>query len=84
MCLAVPAQILEVKDNQMGVVDHAGNRREISLLLLEDARPGDYVIIHAGFAIHKIDEEAARETMQYLETLAAQLPPDYDPNKEME
>lgn len=84
MCLAVPARILEVKPNQMGLVDHAGNKKDVSLLLMEDARPGDYVIIHAGFAIHKIDEEAARETMQYLEALEAGLPPDYDPNREME
>ena len=80
MCLAVPARILKIKDDQMAVVDHAGNQREISLLVLEDARPGDYVIIHAGFAIHKIDEDAARETMEYLKILESQLPPDYDPN----
>jgi hydrogenase expression/formation protein HypC len=83
MCLAVPALILEVRENGMGLVDHAGNKREISMLLMEDAKPGEYVIIHAGFAIHKIDEDAARESMEFLETLATQLPPDYDPNKEM-
>ena len=54
----------------MGLADHAGNRREISLLLLEDVQVGDHVIIHAGFAIHKIDEDAARETMEYLALLA--------------
>ena len=82
MCLAVPARLLEVRPNGMGLVDHAGNRREISLLLTEDAGVGDYVIIHAGFAIHVIDEDAARETMEYLEQIAAQLPPDYDPNRD--
>ena len=56
MCLAVPAQILEIKDNGLAVADHAGNRRAISTLLIEDLRVGDYVILHAGFAIHKIDE----------------------------
>ena len=80
MCLAVPARLLEVRPNGIGLVDHAGNRREISLMLLEDARVGDYVIIHAGFAIHSVDEDAARETMEYLEQIATQLPSDYDPN----
>ena len=83
MCLAVPALILEVGPDGMGVVDHAGNKREISLLLIDDPRAGEYVILHAGFALHKIDEKAARETMEYLELMASQLPPDYDPNLEI-
>ena len=83
MCLAVPAQVLEVGPDQMALVDHAGNRRQISLLILDDVEVGDYVIIHAGFAIHKIDEAAALETMEYLKMLETQLPPDYDPNKEI-
>ncbi|MEW5725550.1 MAG: HypC/HybG/HupF family hydrogenase formation chaperone [Thermodesulfobacteriota bacterium] len=82
MCLAVPALVLEVRPDQMALVDHGGNKREISLFLCEDVGPGDYVIIHAGFAIHKVDEAAARETMEYLEQLAALLPPDYDPNRD--
>ena len=84
MCLAVPALVLEVKPDQMALVDHAGNQRLSSLLVLDDVREGDYVIIHAGFAIHKIDEAAARETMEYLKILETQLPADYDPNREME
>lgn len=83
MCLAVPAQVIDIRPNGMGLVDHAGNRREISLMLLDDVVPGDYVILHAGFAIHKIDEDAARETIQYLDILARQLPPDYDPNTDL-
>lgn len=82
MCLAVPAQIVEIKGEGMGVADHAGARRDISLLLLEDVAVGDYVIIHAGFAIHKVDEQAAKESMEYLKMMASQLPPDYDPNKD--
>lgn len=69
MCLAVPAQVLEITDDQMGLVDHAGVRRQVSLLLLEEPAVGDYVIVHAGFAIHKIDEEAARQTMEYLKLI---------------
>lgn len=83
MCLAVPARILEVRPDGMGLADHAGNHREISLLLLEDVQVGEYVILHAGFAIHKIDEAAAKETMEYLKMLEEHLPPDYDPNQEM-
>jgi hydrogenase expression/formation protein HypC len=75
MCLAVPAQIIDVRNDGMGVVDHAGNRREISLMLLENPAIGDYVIIHAGFAIHTIDEESARESMELLDMLARELPP---------
>jgi hydrogenase expression/formation protein HypC len=55
----------------MAVIDVDGVRREVSLLLLEDARVGDWVIVHAGFAIQTIDEEAARETLQILRDTAA-------------
>lgn len=78
MCLAVPARILEVRPDGMGLADHAGARREISLMLLEDVAVGDYVILHAGFAIHKIDEAAAQETLDYLRALARQFPPEDD------
>ncbi|MFZ5569301.1 MAG: HypC/HybG/HupF family hydrogenase formation chaperone [Thermodesulfobacteriota bacterium] len=70
MCLAIPSRIIRI-DNDMGTVDVDGVKREVSLLMIEDPRIGDYVIVHAGFAIHKIDELAAYETLQILkETLA--------------
>jgi hydrogenase expression/formation protein HypC len=50
----------------MATLDVDGVEREASLLLLEDVKIGDYVIVHAGFAIHKIDEDAARETLSLL------------------
>ena len=65
MCLAIPAKITRI-DNQMGTIDMEGTQREVSLLLLEDAKIGDYVIVHAGFAIQKIDESAAEETLKFL------------------
>ncbi len=65
MCLAIPSRIIEIHDG-MAVVDAGGVRREASLLLLEDPKVGDYVIVHAGFAIHTIDEEDARETLKIL------------------
>ena len=70
MCLAIPSRIVRI-DNGMAVIDVDGVRREVSLLLLEDARVGDWVIVHAGFAIQTIDEEAARETLQILRDTAA-------------
>ena len=70
MCLAIPAKIIEI-NNEMGIIDMEGVRREISLLLLEDASIGDYVFVHAGFAIHKIDETEALESLKVLREMAA-------------
>jgi hydrogenase expression/formation protein HypC len=56
----------------MATIDVEGVQRVVSLLLLEDARVGDYVIVHAGFAIQKLDEAAAQETLDLLrEAIAA-------------
>lgn len=70
MCLAIPARITRI-DNQMATIDMEGAQREVSLLLLEDARIGDYVIVHAGFAIHKIDEAAAMESLKLLREMVS-------------
>jgi hydrogenase expression/formation protein HypC len=71
MCLAIPSKITKIENN-MATIDVEGIRREASLLLLEDAQVGDYVIVHAGFAIQKLDEAAAQETLDLLrEAIAA-------------
>lgn len=70
MCLAIPSKITKI-ENQMAVIDVDGVQREASLLLLEDAQVGDYVIVHAGFAISKIDEASALETLTLLKEAAA-------------
>ncbi len=70
MCLAIPARITRIDDN-MGDIDMDGTRRKVSLLLMEDPKIGDYVIVHAGFAIHKIDEIAAMESLKILREMAA-------------
>ncbi|MGD2185210.1 MAG: HypC/HybG/HupF family hydrogenase formation chaperone [Desulfobacterales bacterium] len=71
MCLAIPSRITKIENN-MATIDVEGVKREASLLLLEDARVGDYVIVHAGFAIQKLDESAAQETLDLLrEAIAA-------------
>ncbi len=70
MCLAIPSKIIEIK-NDIGTIDVDGVQRKTSLLLLEDPEIGDYVIVHAGFAIHKIDEQAAMESLKILKEAAA-------------
>ena len=70
MCLAISAKIIKIDDN-MGTIDMEGAQREVSLLLLEDAKIGDYVIVHAGFAIHKIDEAEAKESLKVLRELVS-------------
>jgi hydrogenase expression/formation protein HypC len=65
MCLAIPSKIVKIENN-VGIIDVDGVQRQASLLLLEDPKVGEYVIVHAGFAIKKIDEEAAMETLKVL------------------
>ena len=70
MCLAIPSEIIEIKD-KMATIDLGGVRREVSLLLLpEEVSIGEFVLVHAGFAIHKIDKEAAEETLKLIEEIA--------------
>jgi len=70
MCLAIPSKIVEI-DNGVGTIDVDGVQRTASLLLVEDAAVGDYVIVHAGFALHKIDEADAMESLRILKEAAA-------------
>ena len=70
MCLAIPSKIVKIV-NDMGIIDVEGVKRETSLILIEDAKVGDYVIIHAGFAIHKLDESEAMESLKILREAAA-------------
>jgi hydrogenase expression/formation protein HypC len=70
MCLAIPVKIVEIKGS-MGVVEFSGIKRDIGLQLLPDAKVGDYVLLHAGFAIQKLDLEEAAETIRLLEEISA-------------
>jgi hydrogenase expression/formation protein HypC len=74
VCLAIPGQILEVVDepNRLAKVDVAGVRRTVNIGLLDDAGPGDWVLIHVGFAISQIDEGEARATRELLERMGAE------------
>ena len=70
MCLAIPSKIVKI-DDSMGTIDVDGVQRSCSLLLVEDAKVGDWVIVHAGFALHKIDEAAAQASLKILKEAAA-------------
>ncbi len=74
MCLAIPGQILEVVDeeNRLARVDVAGVQRNVNIGLLDDAGPGDWVLIHVGFAISQVDEDEARATRELLEQMGAE------------
>jgi hydrogenase expression/formation protein HypC len=65
MCLAIPARIISIKDH-LATVDVDGVLRRADLTLVENARIGDYVIMHAGFAIDVMDERAGRESLALL------------------
>ena len=80
MCLAIPGQVVEVLDpaNQIAKVDVVGVRRNINVGLLSDGDgaggvgPGDWVLIHVGFALSKVDEEEAQATLSLLEQMGAE------------
>ena len=70
MCIAIPAEIVSIEGHE-GEIDMAGVRRRVSLRLTPEAKIGDYVLIHTGYAINVIDKEAAEETLRLLEEMSA-------------
>ena len=62
MCLAIPAQVVQI-DGDQGIIDMGGVRKEISLALVDDVAVGDYVIVHVGYALNKLDPEEAQRTL---------------------
>jgi hydrogenase expression/formation protein HypC len=71
MCLGIPAQIVEVIDTESGLAkaEISGVRRTVSIALCPEAGVGDWVLVHVGFALSRIDEEQARETLELLEQM---------------
>jgi hydrogenase expression/formation protein HypC len=63
MCLAIPARVVEMPDPENAVVDLGGVRKEISLALVDGVAIGDYVIVHVGYALNKLDPEEAEKTL---------------------
>ena len=74
MCLAIPGQIVEITDqeNSLARVEVVGVRRNVNIGLLDDVEPGDWVLIHVGFALSKVDEEEAMATRRLLEQMGAE------------
>ena len=72
MCLAVPAQIVEVLDDGLARCDFNGVKKEVNVSLIEAPQSGDWVIVHVGFALNRIDEQQALETLKMLETIATE------------
>ena len=72
MCLAIPSKIVET-DGVRALVDVCGARREANLMLLpEEVAPGDYVLVHAGFAMQKVEADAAEESLRFFAALVEQ------------
>jgi hydrogenase expression/formation protein HypC len=78
MCLAIPSKIVKIENN-VATIDVDGVQREASLMLIDSPKIGDYVIVHAGFAINKINEEDALESLKLMREAASLI---FDDNKQ--
>ena len=75
MCLGIPSKIIRIEDSR-ATIDVYGAQRDISIMLLEDqVKVGDYVLVHAGFAIQKLQEDDAKETLKLFDQYLEVLPP---------
>lgn len=72
MCLAVPMKIVEVRPDRVGIAELDGSRQEVNLALVPDAGVGSYVIVHAGFAIERMNQHEADTILAVFEELAVQ------------
>ena len=72
MCLAVPGQVMTIQDDPLrtGTVSFAGVTKSVSLAMVPEAQVGDYVIVHVGFAISRLDEAAARRSLELYQAMA--------------
>lgn len=70
MCLGIPA-IIERIEGENAFVRHLGVKRKISIMLVPDVKVGDYVIVHAGFAIQRLDKEEAEKTLKLIEEIGS-------------
>ncbi|MCA9621741.1 MAG: HypC/HybG/HupF family hydrogenase formation chaperone [Myxococcales bacterium] len=71
MCLALPAQIIELIDDSDAIVDLGGVRQRVSLVLLDEARLGDWVVIHVGYALSRLSPEEAEATLALIDEVGA-------------
>ncbi len=70
MCLGIPAKIIAIDENNFGKAEYLGTRVRVNLSLLDEINIGDWVIIHAGFAITRLDEQEAQETLNLLREIS--------------
>jgi len=77
MCLGIPAKVVQIDDSGLGKVDYLGTKVKTNFTLLEEVKKGDWVIVHAGFAISKLDEKEAKETLDLLREYAETI--EYEP-----
>lgn len=64
MCVAIPGEVLTIDADGTALADFGGTRRTVSLAFVDGVAVGDYVIVHAGFALHRVDPEEARQTLE--------------------
>lgn len=73
MCLAIPARVAEILGGDQAVVDLGGVRKDVSLALVDDVAVGDYVIVHVGYALNKLDPEEAEKTLALFAEMGTQV-----------
>ncbi|HRY07389.1 MAG TPA: HypC/HybG/HupF family hydrogenase formation chaperone [Hyphomicrobiaceae bacterium] len=66
MCLALPARVVSIEADEMAIISLEGVKKKISLALVEDISVGDYVLVHVGYALHKVSEEEAARTLAMM------------------
>jgi hydrogenase expression/formation protein HypC len=70
MCLAIPGKVVEIRDGMLATVDVGGVCREVSLVLVDGVEVGDYVIVHVGYALNRLDPEEAEQTLELFRQVA--------------
>jgi hydrogenase expression/formation protein HypC len=70
MCLAIPGKVIEIRDEGLATVEVGGVRREVSLMLVDGVEVGDYVIVHVGYALNRLDPEEAERTLELFRQIA--------------
>ena len=74
MCVAIPGEVLSIQPDGTALTDFGGVRRSVSLALVDGVAVGDYVIVHAGFALHRVDPDEARQTLELFEVVLSDEP----------
>jgi hydrogenase expression/formation protein HypC len=74
MCLAIPAMVVELKDADRAIVDLGGVRKDVSLALVEGIAVGEYVIVHVGYALQRLDVAEAERTLALFRELGSEAP----------